>query len=59
MREVFRIALRAEKPQPNSPNVIHHHYKGLVKEADATEFWTITPETVKSEVAKFPAKAAA
>lgn len=43
----------------NSPNVIHRHYKGLVKEADATEFSTITPETVKGEVVNFPAKAAA
>jgi site-specific recombinase XerD len=34
----------------NSPNIIHRHYKGLVKEADATEFWNITPETVKGEI---------
>jgi len=43
----------------NSPNVIHRHYKGLVKEADATEFWTITPDTVKGEIVKLPAQAAA
>ena len=38
----------------NSPNVIHRHYKGLVKATDATEFWKLTPATVKSEVVKFP-----
>ena len=43
----------------NSPNVIHRHYKGLVKEADATEFWNLTPAAVKSEVAKMPAQSAA
>jgi len=43
----------------NSPNVIHKHYKGLVKEADAKEYWKITPETVKSKMLKFPAQAAA
>ena len=42
----------------NSPNVIHLHYKGLVKEADATEFWAITPETVKSLIAPPPIRAA-
>ena len=43
----------------NSPNVIHRHYKGLVKEADATEFWSITPEAVKTGIVTFPAQAAA
>ena len=43
----------------NSPNVIHRHYKGLVKEADATAFWNLTPETVKGEIVQFPAQAAA
>lgn len=43
----------------NSPNVIHRHYKGLVKEAYATEYWSLTPATVKSEVVTFPAQAAA
>ena len=43
----------------NSPNVIHRHYKGLVKEADATEFRSLTPEAVKSEIVTFPAKVAA
>ena len=42
----------------NSPNVIHRHYKGLVKYADAAEFWKLTPATVKSEIVTFPAKAA-
>jgi integrase len=37
----------------NSPNVIHRHYKGLVKEADAKEFWKLTPATVQAEVGKF------
>ena len=43
----------------NSLNVIHRHYKGLVKEADATEFWTITPQTVKAAIAKLRAEPAA
>ena len=43
----------------NSPNVIHRHYKGLVKEADAAEFWTITPETVKGAIVPLPTEAAA
>jgi len=43
----------------NSPNVIHRHYKGLVKEADATEFWSLAPATVKSEVVKFTGEKAA
>lgn len=43
----------------NSPNVIHRHYKGLVKEADATEFWSITPETVGGGIVQFPHHAAA
>jgi hypothetical protein len=30
----------------NSPNVNHRHYKALVKEADAKEFWEITPTSV-------------
>lgn len=38
----------------NSPDVIHRDYKGLVKEADAAEFWSLTPETVKSEMVKLP-----
>jgi len=38
----------------NSPNVIHRHYKGLVKEADGNVFWMLTPATVLSEVVKFP-----
>ena len=43
----------------NSPNVIHCHYKGLVKEADATEFWNHTTATAKSEIVKFPNEKAA
>lgn len=38
---------------------IRQHNNGLVKEADATEFWSLTPETMKSGVVKFPSKAAA
>lgn len=30
----------------NSPTVIHKHYKGLVKAADAKEFWNIRPADV-------------
>jgi len=43
----------------NSPNVIHRHYKGLVKDADATEFWSLTPAAVKSEIVTFPTANAA
>ena len=43
----------------NSPNVIHRHYKALVKEAEAKEFWGITPQNVKTPVAKFPKQEAA
>ncbi len=39
--------------------VTHRHYKALVKEADAEEFWQTTPQTVKGEIAKFPAQVAA
>ena len=42
----------------NSPNVIHRRYKALVKEADAKEFWEITPENV-AQIIPFPATAAA
>lgn len=41
----------------NSPNVIHRHYKALVKEADATEFREITPDNVAQTI-PFPAAAA-
>jgi hypothetical protein len=41
----------------NSPNVIHRHYKALVKEADAKEFWEITPNNV-GNVVVFPGAAA-
>jgi integrase len=41
----------------NSPNIIHRHYKGLVKEADATEFWDLTPAVVESEIVKIHAAA--
>lgn len=36
----------------NSPDVIHSHYKGLV--TDATDFWALTPASVKSEIVQFP-----
>lgn len=42
----------------NSPNVIHRHYKALVKEADAKEFWEITPDNVGT-IIPMPAQAAA
>src|SRR5713226_3552722 len=43
----------------NSPNVIHRRYKGLVKEADANEYWNMLPSTVKSKILKFLPQAAA
>jgi hypothetical protein len=42
----------------NSPNVIHRHYKALVKEPDAKEFWEITPDNV-AQIIPMPAPAAA
>lgn len=30
----------------NSPDIIQRHYKGLVRPADAKDFWTITPGTM-------------
>jgi len=43
----------------NSPNVIHRHYKGLVKEAHGTEFWVLTPSAVEGEIVQFAARVAA
>jgi hypothetical protein len=34
--------------------VIHRDCKGLVKATAATEFWKLTPASVKSPVVKFP-----
>lgn len=34
----------------NSPNVIHRHYKGLVKDGEAKEFWGITPELLGNKI---------
>jgi hypothetical protein len=42
----------------NSPNVIHRHYKALVKKADAKEFWEITPDNV-AQIIPMPTTAAA
>jgi integrase len=41
----------------NSPDMIHRHYKGLVDEADAKEFWNIRPERVIVELPKSVRKA--
>ena len=35
----------------NSPIVIRRRYKALVKEADAKEFWEITPDNVAQIIA--------
>jgi hypothetical protein len=43
----------------NSPNIIHKHYKGLVKEADATEFWSLVPNSLKDKTLEFPTQVAA
>ena len=37
---------------------IHRHYKALVKETDAKESWEITPQNVKTKIAKMPEQAA-
>jgi hypothetical protein len=39
----------------NSPDVIHRHYKGLVGEVDAAEFWNIRLGQCGTEIAKLPA----
>jgi hypothetical protein len=31
----------------NSPTVVQQHYKGLVKEADARDFWSLLPTTAQ------------
>jgi integrase len=31
----------------NSPDIIQRHYKGLVKQSDAVEFWSISPDENK------------
>jgi hypothetical protein len=41
----------------NSTNVTHRHYKALVKEADAKEFWEITPDNV-GQIIPMPTQAA-
>jgi hypothetical protein len=33
----------------NSPDIIQRHYKGLIKEADAREFWKLAPKEKKSK----------
>ncbi len=38
---------------------VHRHFKALVKETSAKESWEIAPQTVKGEIAKFPAQVAA
>ena len=60
-----RVALTSAPPAPSpswhtaagdSPNVIHRHYKALVKEADAKEFSEITPDNVSQPI-PFPVAA--
>ncbi|MDA7916032.1 tyrosine-type recombinase/integrase [Verrucomicrobia bacterium] len=36
----------------NSPNIIHKHYKGLVKPKDGEKFWALTPAKIKKEMTK-------
>lgn len=45
----------------NSVDVIHRHYRGVVKSPDAQAFWKLTPETVLADVdaAGVPAEACA
>lgn len=38
----------------NSPDIIQRHYKGLVKQADAREFWAITPEAISGKIITLP-----
>ncbi|MDX2108767.1 MAG: site-specific integrase [Verrucomicrobiota bacterium] len=38
----------------NSPEMIHRHYRGLVKAVDAKEFWSLTPRNIAGEVVKIP-----
>jgi integrase len=39
----------------NSPDMIHRHYKGLVKPADAERFWQITPAPAKGKIVRLAA----
>ncbi len=43
----------------NSPDIIQRHYKGLVKAADAKEFWSITPASLAGNVIPMDATAVA
>lgn len=36
----------------NSPDIVQRHYKGLVKQAEAVEFWGITAEQAENKVIK-------
>lgn len=42
----------------NSPNIIHKHYRGIVKASDVPEFWRIEPG-MDSNIVKLEQKAAA
>src|SRR4029077_1148417 len=42
----------------NSPDIIHKHYKGLVKAKDCAEFWSISPENLGAEIIQLNTKAA-
>ena len=37
----------------NSPNMIHRHYKEIVKKADAEKFWSIFPDGYRIEAINF------
>jgi integrase len=39
----------------NSPDMIHKHYKGLVKASDAAAFWQIAPQPAKGKIVRMAA----
>lgn len=39
----------------NSPDMIHKHYKGLVKASDAAAFWQLTPTSAKGKILRMAA----
>ena len=39
----------------NSPDMIHKHYKGLVKAPDAAAFWQLSPTSAKAKIVRMAA----
>jgi integrase len=39
----------------NSPDMIHNHYKGLVRPSDAAAFWQLSPTSTKAKIVRLAA----